>query len=470
MTIGINNILDLRSYKRYGFKIRMKDKFNTVVLDEGGLSSPLAISLIIPTKFATEGILEVEETTLHRVLSQCSELVDVGYLDEIIIMGATLDEKGRADFSVLQNVVKIVYEELGLFRQQVDLLNKYRSQNERAKRGLTDFFLKVVHQYDDNVAKLLARFGVFGATGYFGILPGKGSGIWLSVPIAQGDILVFVDSDIVNFQKEYIAGLCHPIIYSWNVQEAAIKFVKAYYKRLTITKEDSQTSHLGGRMCRLLTLPLLKSIVDIFGIYRGLDTIRFPLAGEFAVSRDLMEKLYFPNTYSVETSLLFQSYDLVGPSSMAQVDLEIYRHIGRAFEVLEPMAHQIIDLVLRVIDEKLGRPLTNEEKEQMIISYDRTINELFKDFSKQVARLRKVEDNLSYSRSEELKKKDLVRNMILEGLSGNLKEKVPRFYNLSSWRTINERIGNYFLLKDLLRRRSNQSTWSRLWEAKLLKA
>lgn len=470
MSLKLDTMLDLKSYKNYALNIRIKEKIKTSVLDEGGLSSPLAISLIIPTKFASEGILELEEDTLHRILSQCSELVDVGYLDEIIIMGATLDEKGRTDFRVLQNIVKIAYEELGLFKEQVDLLNKYRSQNEKAKRGLTDFFLKVVHQYDDNLAKLLARFGVFGATGHFGILPGKGSGIWLSVPIALGDILVFVDSDIMNFQKEYITGLCHPIIYSWNVQEAAIKFVKAYYTRLTITKEDSQTPHLGGRICRLLTLPLLKSIVEVFGLYRGLEAIKFPLAGEFAVSHDTIEQFSFPNTYPVETSSLFQSYDLVGPTSMAQLDLEIYRHIGRRFENLVPMAHQIVDLILRVVDEKLGRPLTNEEKEQLIICYEKNVKGLFQDFGKQVASLKKVESDVIYSRSEELTKKDLLKNVILEALSGKLKEKIPRYYSLPSWRRINEQIDNYFLLKEMLRRRSNQSTWSRLKECKLLKA
>ena len=120
MSLKLDTMLDLKSYKNYALNIRIKEKIKTSVLDEGGLSSPLAISLVIPTKFASDGILELEEDTLHRILSQCSELVDVGYLDEIIIMGATLDEKGHADFRVLQNIVKIAYEELGLFKEQVD--------------------------------------------------------------------------------------------------------------------------------------------------------------------------------------------------------------------------------------------------------------------------------------------------------------------------------------------------------------
>lgn len=465
-----SKVLDLGGYHRFKFKECIKEKFNTYVLDEGGLSSPLSISLVIPTKFQPEGILEIEEDTLHRILAQCSELVDAGYLDEIIIMGATLTEEGKPDFTVLQKMVKVAYEELGLLQEQVDLLNKYRSQNQKAKRGLTDFFLKVVHQFDENLPKLLARYGVFGATGYFGIPPGKGAGIWLSVPIAQGNIICFIDADIMDFKKEYITGLCHPIIYSWNLLEAATKFVKAYYTRVTIAKENSHIPIFGGRLCRLLAVPFLKSVAETFKLYLGLESIKYPLAGEFAISRDLIEQLSFPNTYAVETSLLFQTYDLIGPTSMAQLDLDIYRHIGQRFESLETMAYQIADSVLRVVDDKLGRHLTNEEKEQLVTLYQENVDSLLADYERKASRLKRAEENLIYSRESDVEKTQLLRKIIDDVLMGKSKEKRPRYFSFPSWRRINERTGNYFILKEMLRRRSNQSTWSRLKETGLLRA
>lgn len=468
MSLKENKVLDLGGYQRFAFKEFTKEKFNTFVLDEGGMSSPLSISLVIPTKFEPESILEVEENTLHRILAQCSELVDIGYLDEIIVMGATRTEEGKPDFSILQKIVEIAYEELGLFKEQVDLLNKYRSQNERAKRGLIDFFLKVVHQFDGNLSKLLAKYGVFGTTGYFGILPGKGSGIWLSVPIARGDIMCFVDADIMDFKKEYVTGLCHPIIYSWKVQEAAIKFVKAYYTRVTVTKTDSQATFFGGRLCRLLAVPLLKSIAETFKLYLGLESIKYPLAGEFAVSRDLIEQLSFPNTYAIETSLLFQTYELIGPTSMAQIDLDIYRHIGRQFKNLEPMAYQIADSVFREVDQKLGRPLTNEEKEQMVISYQEHVDTLIDNYEKMASRLKENEEDLSYSRDEDLEKSQFLKEIIRDVLTRKFREKSPRYFISPSWRRINERTENYFALTEMLRRRTNQSTWSRLSECGLL--
>jgi len=463
-----SNVLDLGDYRRFAFNECIQEKFNTFVLDEGGLSSPLSISLVIPTKFEPEGILEIEETTLHRILAECSELVDAGYLDEIVIMGATRNGNGEPDFTILEKAVKIAYEELGLFKEQVDLLNKYRSQKERAKRGLIDFFLKVVHQFDQNISKLFAKYGVFGVTGFFGLLPGKGSGLWLSVPITRGDILCFVDADIMNFQKEFVTGLCHPIIYSWNIQEAAIKLVKAYYNRITITKTDPQKTFFGGRICRLLAIPLLKSIVETFKLYLGLETMRYPLAGEFAVSRDIIERLDFPNTYAIETSLLFQTYDMIGPASIAQLDLDIYRHIGQSFKNLENMAYQIVDFIFRLIDEKIGRPLTREEKEQIITSYDENVTKLISEYEQIASKLKKIENNMIYSKTDDLKNKQRMQQVILEVLEGKSKERRPRYFSYPSWRRINERTRNYFVLKEMLRRRCNQSTWSRLRECGLL--
>ncbi len=463
-----SKVLDLGDYRRFTLAECTKEKSGTTVLDEGGLSSPLSISLVIPTKFEPEGILEIEEETLHGILAQCSELVDSGYLDEIIIMGATRKQDGSPDYGILQNVVKIAYEELGLFKEQVDLLNKYRSQNEKAKRGLIDFFLKVIHQFDENMSKLLAKYGVFGTTGYFGILPGKGSGTWLSVPITRGDIVCFVDADVVNFKKEFVVALCHPIIYSWKVQEAAIKFVKAYYTRITITKEDSQTPILGGRICRLLAVPLLQSIAQTFELYLGLESIKYPLAGEFAVSRDILEQLNFPNTYAIETSMLFQTYDLIGPSSIAQLDLDVYRHIGQKFENLETMATQIVDSVLNVADEKLGRPLTSEEREQIIAVYDENAKQLIEEYEKTASSLRKVEERLDYSKDSDIEKMQLIKKIVSDVLFGKAKEKRTRYFSSPSWKRIDRRTGNYFPIKEMIRRRSNQSTWSRLRECGLL--
>ncbi len=462
-----SRVLDLDDYSRFEYNECIQNKFNTFVQDEGGLSSPLSISLIIPTKFEPKEILEVEKKALHRILAQCSALVDAGFLDEIIVMGASKDEEGKPDFTVLQDVVKIAYEELGLFRAQVNLLNTYKSQNQRAKRGLIDTFFKVVHQFDGNIAKLLAKYGVFGAIGHFGTPKGKGAGMWLSVPISQGDIMCFVDSDILDFQKEFVTALCHSIVYSWNLKEAATKFVKAYYTRITLQKSNSDTLILGGRVSRLLASPLLKSIVETFSLYPGLEDIKYPLAGEFAVTRELMKQLRFPNTYAVETSLLFQIYDLIGPSAMAQLYLGSYRHLGRAFQALEPMAYQIADFMLRTVEGRLDQPFISDDKRQLVTAYSENTKELMEVYRRISAQL-EGKEKIVYSHEEERERAQFFEKVVRDVIEGESREKRPRYLTLPSWARISERTGNYFALSEMLRRRSNQSTWSRLNEAGLI--
>ncbi|MHA1839104.1 MAG: mannosyl-3-phosphoglycerate synthase [Candidatus Ranarchaeia archaeon] len=468
MSIEKSNILDLGDYRRFNFDECIRAKSETFVLDEGGLTSPLSISLIIPTKFDREKTLYIETETLHRILSQCSELIDVGYLDEIIVIDASR-KRNEIDFSILESVVKVAYQELGLFREQVDLLTKYKSQNEKAKRGLIDFFLKVVHQFDGNISKILAKYGVFGLTGHFGVLPGKGAALWLAVPIAQGDIISFIDADIMGFEKQYVTGLCHPIIYSWNLQESAIQFVKAYYTRITLSKTNPPSRFFGGRLCRLLAIPLMKAVTEILTIYPGLEMIKYPLAGEFAVTRDIIEKLTFPNTYAIETSFLYQIYDVIGPCKMAQIDLDIFHHIGQSFQDLTAMAYQIVDALFQVVDRNLGRELTNEERREILKRYDENVKDLIETYEKKAMSLTGNEISEGYPKQKEIEKTKWLKEVIKEVLSGNAKDRVPRTANLPPWHRINNNIQNYFTLKEMLRRRSNQSTWTRLRDSGFLR-
>ncbi len=465
-------ILDLGDYNSFSLQRCLKDKTETLVLDEGGLYSPLSVSLVIPTRFGSEEGREIERETLKKILSECSKLVDVGYLDEIVVIDATRDKNGNRDFRVLQNVVKVAYEEVGLFREQVRLLNKYGSENEKGKRGLTDFFVKVVHQFDDNIPKVLAKFGVFGVTGVFGVPHGKGAGLWLSVPIAGGDILCFVDSDILNFKKEFVTALCHPIVYSWNLKKAATKFVKAYYTRLTKTPDlSSEEAILGGRVCRLFALPLIQSVTSSLDLYGSLRMIRYPLAGEFAVSRDAIEGLDVSSAYSVEMYLLFQLLDLVGSASMAQVDLHICNHIGQNFLKLESLANQVGTCIVERVTEKRKRSLTDKESKQILRSYKEKANQIITKSEKWITRLRKstelrIPERLVYSREEDERRLKCFFKILENILSEKAKE---RIISLPSWDAIRAKTGNYFVLREMLRRRSNQSTWSRLKECGLIK-
>ncbi len=470
MSKNSDEILDLGYYTAFSLQRCLREKVETMVLDEGGLYSPLSVSLIIPTRFGIEEGRDIERETLKKTLAECSELVDVGYLDEIVVIDATRDRNGTRDYRVLQNVVKVAYEEVGLFREQVNLLNKYGSENEKGKRGLTDFFVKVVHQFDGNIEKVLARFGASDVTGVAGVPYGKGAGLWLSIPITGGDVLCFVDSDIMNFKKEFVTALCHPIVRSWKLRKAATKFVKAYYTRLTKTPDlSSEEAILGGRVCRLFALPLIQSLTSSLDLYIPLVSIKYPLAGEFSVSRDTIEELDISSMYSVEMHLLFQLLDQVGCASMAQVDLQVFNHIGQRFRKLESLAHEVGTYILERFVEKRTRLLTDKERKQILRSYQENADQMIIKSEKWTSKVKSaglVHKQLTYSKEEDEGRVQRFLEL-LEDILGE--EEGERIVSLPSWSKIRAEKGNYFILREILRRRSNQSTWSRLNECGLIK-
>ena len=67
-----------------------------------------------------------------------------------------------------------------------------------------------------------------------------------------------------------------------------------------------------------------------------------PLAGEWAVRRDLFERLSVPTGYAVELAALIDTARLLGPGAIAQVDLGRRAHRHQALHDLGGMAVQIL--------------------------------------------------------------------------------------------------------------------------------
>jgi hypothetical protein len=101
-------------------------------------------------------------------------------------------------------------------------------------------------------------------------------------------------------------------------------------------------------------------------------------------------------------------------------------------------------------------------------SYQETSSQLIDEHAKTAARLKEEERGLTYSREEDEEKTRLLKSVIYDVLTGKSKKKRPRYFTLPSWRRVHERTGDYFVLNEMLRRRTNQSTWSRLKECGLL--
>ena len=145
-------------------------------------------------------------------------------------------------------------------------------------------------------------------------VPGKGEALWRSLAATTGDIVVFVDADLLAFHSGFVTGLIGPLL-----TDPSVSFVKAMYDR-PLTEGAVIHPAGGGRVTELVARPLLNlHWPQLAGFVQ-------PLAGEYAARRHLLERLPFATGYGVEIALLIDALDAVGLDAMAQVDLGERRH------------------------------------------------------------------------------------------------------------------------------------------------
>jgi hypothetical protein len=444
-------------------------KIHTFVEDEAGLSRPLFVSLVIPTKIDVGGeTRQFEINALRKVLLECNRLVDLGYLDEIIVIDGSRDKDGNPDYSILQNVVRLAYDSLNLFRVQVELINEYIAESVKAKRGFFDFIVKGVHQFDRNLFKVLATYGFPKISGFNEMPSGKGVALWLSIPIAKGDIVCFVDSDIMNFMKKYIVALCDPLIETWD-GHPSINYVKASYRRLTYSFENERL-RLGGRVTRLFMKPLLRVLGKEYpGMFGGLKNLVYPLSGEQSMCRDLIERIRFPCNYAIEMSILNQLRRLEEVSSTRQVDLDWLYHIGQPTVELMDMVTQITECILNIFEDE-GVHLTKKDVEDLVSKYDKEATKMISQYRKTFMRAKErvshfFDQDLNYDEDVDKANLDLFLKTFQDTLKSYDKTKPTTI--LPPWIEIKEKL-NYHAISHFLGVRSNQSTQRRLWEIDLI--
>lgn len=158
---------------------------------------------------------------------------------------------------------------------------------------------------------------------------GKGEALWKSVHESTGDVVVWVDADIIDFDPAFIVGLLGPLL-----TDPTIDFVKGHYHR----PESDGVG--GGRVTELLARPLLSQF------FPELAEVAQPLGGEYAGRRSLLERLPFVVGYGVDVALLIDASRAVGVERLAQVDLGVRRHRNRTLEDLGPQALAVSQAIL----------------------------------------------------------------------------------------------------------------------------
>ncbi len=182
---------------------------------------------------------------------------------------------------------------------------------------------------------------------------GKGEALWKSLLVTRGDIIAWIDTDIVNIHPRFVYGIVGPLLLNPGVQ-----FVKGFYRRPLKVGEKIQAGG-GGRVTELTARPLL----NLF--YPELSGVVQPLSGEYAGRRAALERCPFFSGYGVEIGLLIEMFEQHGLSAIAQVDLLERIHHNQSLEALSKMSFAIIQAVMRKLERHYERAFVADVNKTM---------------------------------------------------------------------------------------------------------
>jgi glucosyl-3-phosphoglycerate synthase len=182
---------------------------------------------------------------------------------------------------------------------------------------------------------------------------GKGEALWKSLLVTRGDILLWIDTDIVNIHPRFVYGILGPLL-----QYPRVHFVKGFYRRPLKVGSKTQAGG-GGRVTELIARPL----INLF--YPELSGIIQPLSGEYGARRSFLEQIPFFSSYGVETGLLIDAYEKFGLNGIAQVDLLERIHHNQPLEALSKMSFIILQAFLRRLEKRYGVRMVEDVNKSM---------------------------------------------------------------------------------------------------------
>lgn len=189
------------------------------------------------------------------------------------------------------------------------------------------------------------------AAGFNVSIPGKGRAVWFAFGFLLADprIKAFIlqDGDIENYDNDMLVRLALPMAHPG----MDFQFCKAYYARCT--------TKMNGRVVRLLVAPLLRALISVMRddpYLVFLQSFRYPLAGEFAISSLLARSNRIPCDWGLEVGTLSEVFRNTSPKRVAQVDIaRLYDHKHQPLSLedksggLMKMARDILANIFRTL-------------------------------------------------------------------------------------------------------------------------
>ena len=275
-------------------------------------SAERPMALILPSLYS-----ELEGAALPKIVE---ELKKASYISDIIVGLDQADEKqfahAREFFSALPQSVHILWND-GPWLREIDA--QLQSQNLAPTQA------------------------------------GKGRNVWYCMGYALAldhiEAIALHDCDILTYDRSLPARLLYPVANP----AFSFDFCKGYYSRINGDK-------LSGRATRLLVTPLLRALKKVVGQIDYLDfmdSFRYPLSGEFSLSRDFVKILRIPSDWGLEVGVLSEVYRTLSRNSVCQVDIaDQYDHKHQ--ELSEDDASKGLSRMSVEIAKSLYRKLATE--------------------------------------------------------------------------------------------------------------
>lgn len=180
--------------------------------------------------------------------------------------------------------------------------------------------------------------------------PGKGQAMWTGVAATSGDLVVFCDADLQDFDPGFITALFDALTSS-----PGAALAKGRYAGRAGT---------GGRVNELVARPALELLHPL------LAGLAQPLGGEYAAWRDVLEQLPFVHGYGVDLGIVLDVAARFGSSSIVEADLGVRTHRNRSLDELRPQAKVVLEVALQRAG-LLASPLPEQPPLRSVASYAR---------------------------------------------------------------------------------------------------
>lgn len=154
---------------------------------------------------------------------------------------------------------------------------------------------------------------------------GKGYAMEKGLQEAKNEIVVFLDADVKNYNKNIIDILIKPIV------ENEADFVKSSFNRVE-----------GGKVTELVTKPILNIL------YPNMYKFSEPLSGMIAGKKSMLENLQFEKDYGVDIGILLDMIKMNAKVKEINIGtIENLSHLCKTTDRMQKMSTEVMKAILK---------------------------------------------------------------------------------------------------------------------------